>query len=107
MKRAARLMATFVLALVLVPFLPLYLERTLMRSWRVDRAGDQIDWGWKLTSLTNYWSNYNYMAREQRPALWLALNVALAGLYALIFAAVIDQALAWRGREASKENQDD
>ena len=38
-------MATFVLALVVVPFLPLYLERTLMRSWRVDRAGDQIDWG--------------------------------------------------------------
>ena len=104
MKRAARLMATFVLALVVVPFLPLYLERTLMRSWRVDRAGDQIDWGWKLTSLTNYWSNYNYMAREQRPALWLALDVALAGLYALIFAVVIDQALAWRVREASKGN---
>ena len=102
MKRAARLMATFVLALVVVPFLPLFLERTLMRSWRVDRAGDQIDWGWKLTSLTNYWSNYNYMAREQRPALWLTLDIALAVLYALIFAVVIDQALAWRVRGASK-----
>ena len=102
MKRAARLVISFALALVVVPFLPLYLERTLLRSWRVDRVGDQIDWGWRLTSLTDYWSNYNYMAREQRPALWLTLDIALAFLYALIFAVVIDLALAWRKRRTSK-----
>jgi hypothetical protein len=96
MKRLARLTISFALALVVAPFLPLYLERTLLRSWRVDRVGDQIDWGWKITSLTNYWSNYHYMAREQRPALWLTLDIALAVLYALIFALVIDLALAWR-----------
>ena len=102
MKRLARLAISFALALVVAPFLPLYLERTLVRSWRVDRAGDQIDWGWKLTSLTNYWSNYNYLTREQRPALWLTLDVALAVFYALIFAVAIDLAFAWRKRQASQ-----
>ena len=102
MKRLARLAISFALALVVLPFLPLYLERTLMRSWRVDRAGDQIDWGWQLTSLANYWSNYHYMAREQRPALWLTLDLALAVLYALIFAVAIDRALAWRKRQVGR-----
>jgi hypothetical protein len=102
MKRAARLVISFAVALVAAPFLPLYLERTMLRSWRVDRLGDQIDWGWKLTSLTDYWSNYHYMAREQQPAVWLTLDIALAVLYALIFAVVIDLALAWRKRQASK-----
>lgn len=98
MRRAARLAISFVLALVVVPFLPLYVERTMLRSWRVDRVGDQIDWGWKLTSLNEYWSNYRYMGREQRPALWLTLDIALAVLYALIFAIAIDLALARRKR---------
>jgi hypothetical protein len=102
MKRAARLVISFALALVVLPFLPLYLERTMLRSWRVDRVGDQIDWGWRLTSLNDYWSNYHYMAREQRPALWLTLDVVLAVLYALIFAVVIDLAFAWRKRQAGK-----
>lgn len=102
MKRLARLVISFGLALVVVPFLPLYLERTMLRSFRVGSAGDKIDWGWKITSLTEYWSNYNYMGREQRPALWLTLDIALAVVYALIFAVAIDLALGWRKRQASK-----
>lgn len=96
MKRVARLLISFALALVVVPFLPLYVERTMLRSWRVDRVGDQIDWGWKLTSLNDYWSNYHYMAREQLPALWLTLDIALTVLYALIFAIAVDGIFAWR-----------
>lgn len=102
MKRVARLVISFAIALVVVPFLPLYIERTMLRSWRVDRVGDRIDWGWKLTSLNDYWSNYNYMGREQSPAFWLTLDIALAILYALIFAVTIDVALAWRKRRTSK-----
>lgn len=98
MRRAARLLVSFALALVVVSFLPLYFERTLLRSWRVDRLGDQIDWGWKLTSLNDYWSNYHYMAREQRPALWLTVDIALAGSYALMLAFLVDRILAWRKR---------
>jgi hypothetical protein len=96
MKRMVRLIVLFVLALPFVPFLPLYIERTLLRSWRVDRAGDQIDWGWKLTSLVDYWSDYNYMQREQRPSLWLQIDIALAIVYALLFAIALDQVFAWR-----------
>lgn len=95
MKRLARPVISFALALIVAPFLPLYLERTMLRSWRVDRVGDQIDWGWKLTSLYDYWSNYNYMAREQRPALWLELDIGLAVLYALMFALAFDLVFAW------------
>ena len=93
--RFSRSAVLFALALAVVPFLPLYLERTMIRSWRVDHVGDQIDWGWKLTSLNGYWSNYEYMAREQRPALWFSLDIGLAVLYALIFALAVDQVFAW------------
>jgi hypothetical protein len=94
MTRGARLVISFALALAVVPFLPLYIERTLLRSWRVDHVGDQIDWGWKITSLNDYWSNYSYMTREQRPALWLTLDIALALLYALMFAFAVDRVFA-------------
>lgn len=96
MKRFARLAISFALALVVAPFLPLFIERTLLRSWRVDRLSDQIDWGWKIVSLREYWSDYTYITREQSPAFWLMLNLALAVLYALIFAIVVDRIFAWR-----------
>lgn len=98
MRRIIRFIVVLVLSLAFVPFLPLYIERTLLRSFRIDRAGDMIEWGWKLTSLSDYWSNYNYMTREQRPALWLTLDIALAVMYALIFAAVVDRIFAWSSK---------
>lgn len=39
MKRVVRLIVLFVLALPVVPFLPLYLERTMLRSFRTGSAG--------------------------------------------------------------------
>lgn len=102
MKRVARLLISFALALVVVPFLPLYIERTMLRSWRVDHVGDQIDWGWRITSLNDYWSNYHYMAREQLPALWLTLDIALAVLYALMFAVTLDLVFAWIKKRKTK-----
>jgi hypothetical protein len=102
MKRLVRPIVLFVLALPFVPFLPLYIERTLLRSWRVDRVGDQIEWGWKLTSLVDYWSTHKYMTREQRPDLWLTLDIALAVLYALFFAIVVDQVFAWRQKRKNR-----
>ena len=102
MRRFVRLAILFALALPLVPFLPLYVERTLMRSMRVNRAGDQIDWSWKLTSLTDYWSTYQSMTREQRPLLWLQIDIALAIVYALLFAIALDQVFAWRQKRKRK-----
>lgn len=102
MKRFVRLIVLFALALPFVSFLPLYLERTMLRSFRVGSAGDRIDWGWKLTSLVDYWSNYNHMTREQTPWLWLQIDIALAILYALLFAVAVDQVFAWRQRRKSR-----
>jgi hypothetical protein len=86
----------FTALLALVPFLPLYIERTMLRSWLMNPPGTMIEWGWKLTTLNDYWSNYIYFQPEQRPALWLALNFALAFAYALIAAVVIDRLLRRR-----------
>jgi hypothetical protein len=81
-------------ALVIAPFLPFYIERTMVRSWRVDHTGDTIEWGWKICTLKGYWSDYNYLSPEQRPALWLGVNLALALIYALLITIIIDQIIA-------------
>jgi hypothetical protein len=85
-------------ALIFVPFLPLYIERTMIRSWRVDQSPDIIDWGWTIRTLTSYWSDYNYLAPEQQPVLWLGVNLALGFIYALVIAFVIDQFFVRRAR---------
>jgi len=92
-KRSLRYVLVFVAALALAPFLPLYVERTMLRSWLVNPPGTRVDWGWKLTTLTGYWSNYTYLDSEQLPALWLTVNLALAFFYALIIAVVINRLL--------------
>jgi hypothetical protein len=98
MKRLLRFAIVLIVALALVPFLPLYVERTMMRSWRVDGGGDLIEWGWKLCTLRSFWSDYSYFRPEQRPALWLGVNLALGFTYALVIALVIDKFFARRER---------
>lgn len=94
MKRLLRCIILFAAALAFVPFLPLYIERTMMRSWRVDHAGDIIEWGWALRTLTGYWSDYRYFTREQDPAFWLKVNLALALFYALLIMFGLDRLIA-------------
>lgn len=98
MRRAPRFFIVLAAALAAVPFLPLYIERTMLRSWRVDRVGDVIEWGWKICTLKSYWSNYDHFSREQNPALWLSVNIVLAISYALVIALIDDRALARRKR---------
>lgn len=98
MKRRVRFILLLSLSLALVPFLPLYVERTMMRSWRMDKAGDMVEWGWRLCTLNAYWSNYDYYRPEQKPALWLAANLALAIIYGLIAAFSVDGLLARRAK---------
>lgn len=98
MKRSLRFILVLALALGLAPFLPLYIERTMLRSWLMDRPATIIEWGWKVCSLREYWSDYPHLEREQMPALWLKVNLALAVLYALVIAVGIDKFLGWRKR---------
>jgi len=100
MKRIYRFAIFLVAALAVVPFLPLYIQRTMLRSWRVDRAGDMVEWGWRISTLKSYWSNYNHFSREQNPALWLGVNLMLAFIYALVVALIIDRFLVYlKGRK--------
>ena len=102
MKRTLRFTIILVAALAVVPFLPLYIERTMLRSWQVDRVGDVVEWGWKICTLESYWSNYRYFRPEQNPAWWLGVNLALAFTYALVIALIVDQVLMWlKGRKGS------
>lgn len=98
MKRLLRFVIMLAVALGVVPFLPLYIERTMLRSWLMNPPGTLIEWGWKVCSLRDYWSDYPYIIREQKPALWLTVNLALALMYALVIAAGVDQFLARRKR---------
>ena len=94
MKRLLRFAIMLVVALALVPFLPFYIERTMLRSWRVDQVGDLIEWGWQICTLNTYWSDYQHLSPEQKPAFWLAVNLALALIYALVIALGVDRLLA-------------
>ena len=90
MKRLLRFVLVLLVGLVFVPFLPLYIERTMLRSFRTGQLGDSIEWGWKICSLSEYWSNYRYISREQNPALWLSVNLTLAVVYAVVIALCVD-----------------
>jgi hypothetical protein len=93
MRRLPRVLILLVVALALVPSLPLYIERTMTRSWMVNGGGESIEWGWRLCTLKSYWSNHITFRHEQHCPLWLAVNLALALTYALLIALGIDQIL--------------
>ena len=73
-------------ALALLPFLPLYIERTMVRSMVVGQAGDVVEMDWKFSSLNGFRSHYSYFRPEQYPAFWLAVNLLLFCVYALVIA---------------------
>jgi len=81
----------FAVALAIVPFLPLYLERTMMHVMFAHGGGGAIEWGWKRCTLSRFWSDYHYLRSEQSPELWVTLNVALAIIYASAIALVFHQ----------------
>jgi hypothetical protein len=78
----------FAVALAVVPFLPFYLERTMMHVMFAHGGGGAIEWGWKRCALSRFWADYHYLRPEQSPALWLTVNVALAFIYASAIALV-------------------
>jgi hypothetical protein len=73
-----------VIALTIAALLPLYIERTMTHVMFADGSGGTIEWGWKRCTLRGYWADYPYMRREQEPAMWLGVNIALAFAYASV-----------------------
>ena len=86
MKRPLRVAILFAMALSIAALLPLYIERTMTHVMFADGSGGAIEWGWKRCTLRSYWADYRYMRREQKPALWLGVNVVLAFSYASVTA---------------------
>ncbi len=102
MKHTIRFFTLFIAALLLVPFLPLYIERTMTRS-QMESGGDIISWGWKFRTLYSFWSDYKYFRPEENFFFWLALNLALACLYALVITLCVALLLAYRKRRVGKD----
>jgi len=88
MKPPFRFAIVFAAALAVVPFLPLYLERTMTHVMFAQGGGGAIEWGWKRCALSRFWSDYHYLRPEQSPAFWLTVNIALAFTYAFVIALV-------------------
>jgi hypothetical protein len=93
MKRQIPFAAMFALALAVVSLLPIYVERTMTHVMFADGSGGAIEWGWRRCTLRSYWADYRYMRSEQRPAMWLAVNIALALSYAFVMALSVRLAL--------------
>jgi hypothetical protein len=93
MKRPIRFAWSLVLGLSLAPFLPLYVGRTMTHVMFAHGTGT-IEWGWKRCSLFEFPSVHHYMRPEQKPALWLTVNVALGVTYALLIAFGLDRILS-------------
>jgi len=91
MLRVLRFIAVLVVALGGLPFLPLFLERTMMRSQYVGRIGDVITTGFALRTLFGFWQDFRYMRSEQYPGLFLVLNVCLLLTYASFIALGVDR----------------
>jgi hypothetical protein len=83
----------FAISLALVALLPLYVEQTMTRVMYVGGHGDAIEWGWKLCTLQTFFSDYRYFRHHPHPELWIALNVALALIYASLVALIANRAL--------------
>ena len=96
MKTFLRFALIFLVIWWVVPNLPLYVERTMLRSMVMDAegGGDVITYGWRVLSLVEFREDARYFHPEQQPELFLAINTALSGLYALVAAFVIDRLVA-------------
>lgn len=93
MKRPVPLVVVFAIALTIVALLPLYIERTMTHVMFADGSGGAIEWGWKRCTLRSYWADYRYMRRQQQPAMWLGVNLALALGYASIIVVPLNLAI--------------
>jgi hypothetical protein len=86
MNRRIPFAVIFAVALAIAALLPLYIERTMTRVMFADGSGGKVEWGWRRCTLRGYRDAYQHMDRDQEPAKWLTMNVALAFAYASLIA---------------------
>lgn len=101
MKPPLRIAILFTTALAFVSFLPLYVERTMTRVMVAHANGDIIEWSWKFCTLGTFLSDYRYFRHHPHPGLWIALNIALACIYAVAVAFAVALVIGrWRKHAA-------
>jgi hypothetical protein len=101
MKRPLPFAVLFTIALTFVSLLPLYIERTMTHVMFAHGGGGTIEWGWKRCTLRTFFSDYRYFRHNPHPELWIAMNVILALIYALIIAYFVSRILATRANSQS------
>ena len=84
MKRRVPLAVIFAVALTVAAVLPLYVERTMTELMFAEGSGGEIEWGWKRCTLREFCADYHHMDREQKPARWFGVNLALLFVYGAI-----------------------
>ncbi len=84
MKPRVPLAVIFAVALTVAAVLPLYVERTMTELMFADGSGGAIEWGWKRCTLREFCADYHHMDREQKPARWFGVNLALLFVYGSI-----------------------
>lgn len=86
-----RRLVTLLVALGVVPFLPIYARYEMTRSSGPQFVGDRISYQWHFGALIEFARNFSYMAPEEHPWLLLLGNLFLALLLATGSAFAIDQ----------------
>ena len=85
--RLFQLVFFFIIALPIISFLPLFIQKTMTRSQA--SGGDVIDYDWKFRTFYGFLSNYAYFRPEENFFFWLMVNFCLACFYAFVVAFVI------------------
>lgn len=107
MKPPLRFAIVFAGVLALVPFLPLYVKRTITHVMFAHGGGGAIEWDWKICTLRMFWLDYRYFRHQPHRALWITMSVALAFTYALALAFFVALILGWKrpsAKAGSKHN---
>jgi hypothetical protein len=77
MRKLTRFVICLLLALLLVPWLPVYPRRAMTRSQVMGHAGDVVTYHYELSTLPGFFKHWRYMGPEEDPVVTLVANLAL------------------------------
>ena len=87
MRRGLRWAVAFPVGAAVAAVLPLYPRRVMTRGFG-ESGGDLVTWTWERVSLSRFVDAMSSMRPEEKPRLWLWIDIGLAAAVALLLAAV-------------------
>lgn len=88
-----RVLVSLVAGALACPWLPLYVARSMTRA-QTGEGGDRIGYDWQFHTLPGFLDAMQYMRPEESPELYLAIDLALAVVYAGLLAWLVHLVLA-------------